>query len=200
MGEGLLLVISGPSGVGKGTVNRHLLTLKPFLRMSVSMTTRPARPGEIEGEDYCFTATARFRRLIAQGAFLEWAEVHGRLYGTLRITVEECLARGRDLLLEIDPQGAEQVRRRIPASVSIFLAPPSMEALEERIRKRATEDAGAIRRRLAVARREMEMYHTYDYLVVNDAVEKAAAAISAIIDAEKCKVGRGARPPGWGGE
>jgi guanylate kinase len=200
MREGLLLVLSGPSGVGKGTVNRHLMTLKPLLKLSVSMTTRPPRPGEVEGQDYYFAGRSQFNRLIREDAFLEWAKVHGYLYGTRRETVVETLARGVDLLLEIDVQGAHQVRRRMPAAVLIFLAPPSMEALRERIFNRGTEDAARIRRRLRVARQEMEAYHTYDYLVVNDRVEKAAAAISAIIDAEKCRVDRGAKPPAGGGE
>lgn len=200
MREGLLLVLSGPSGVGKGTVNRHLLTLKPFLKLSVSMTTRPPRPGEVEGQEYFFSKPALFRRLIREDAFLEWAKVHGYLYGTRRDTVVETLARGVDLLLEIDVQGAHQVRRRMPEAVLIFLAPPSMEALQERICKRGTEDAARIRQRLKVAHREMEAYHTYDYLVVNDQVERAAAAVSAIIEAENCRVNRGAKPPSGGGE
>ncbi len=200
MVEGVLLIISGPSGVGKGTVCRHLLEIRQALKLSVSTTTRPPRPGEMEGEEYFFTTPSRFKEMIEQEAFLEWALVHEHYYGTRRDAVGEILASGQDLILEIDIQGAEQVRAKIPEAVSIFLAPPSRQALEERITGRATEDPDRIRQRLETARREMEAYPLYDYLVVNDKVEKAADLIDSIIDAEKCKVNRGARPPGLGGE
>lgn len=195
MKQGLLIILSGPSGVGKGTVCRALLPLMPRLRLSVSATTRPPRLGEIEGRDYFFLSDDHFKRLIADNAFLEWAVVHGRLYGTLKEKVAAALSGGWDLLLEIDTQGAEQVRRQRPEAVSIFMAPPSMEALAERIIGRATEDETRIRQRLETARREMEAFRRYDYLVVNNRVEPAASLIFSIIKAEKCKVSRGARPP-----
>ncbi len=200
MTEGILLIISGPSGVGKGTVCRHLLTIRDNLKLSVSTTTRPPRPAETEAVEYNFTSQSRFQEMIEAGAFLEWAVVHDHYYGTLLATVNDSLARGEDLILEIDVQGAEQVRVKASGSVSVFLAPPSLKALEERITGRGTESAAKIELRLSTARHEMNLFHHYDYVVVNDTVEEAAALISAVLDAERCKVSRGARPPGWGGE
>jgi guanylate kinase len=200
MTEGILLIISGPSGVGKGTVCRHLLTIRDNLKLSVSTTTRPPRPAETEAVEYNFTSQSRFKEMIDAGAFLEWAVVHDHYYGTLLATVNDSLARGEDLILEIDVQGAEQVRVKASGSVSVFLAPPSLKALEERITGRGTESAAKIELRLSTARHEMNLFHHYDYVVVNDTVEEAAALISAVLDAERCKVSRGARPPGWGGE
>ncbi len=200
MTEGILLIISGPSGVGKGTVCRHLLTIRDNLKLSVSTTTRPPRPTETEAVEYNFTSHSRFKEMIEASAFLEWAVVHDHYYGTLLATVNDSLARGEDLILEIDVQGAEQVRAKASGSVSVFMAPPSLKALEERITGRGTESAAKIELRLSTARHEMNLFHHYDYVVVNDTVEEAAALISAVLDAERCKVSRGARPPGWGGE
>ncbi len=200
MAAGLLFVLSGPSGVGKGTVCEQLLRYRPLLQISRSLTTRPPRPGETAGCEYDFTTPARFQKLISEDAFLEWAVVYGHYYGTLRERVEESLGRGKDILLEIDVQGALQVRRRLEGAVFIFLAPPSAEALCARIAGRGTEDEASIKRRLEEAQRELAAYHHYDYLVVNDRVEEAAVSIGAIMEAEKCKVSRGAGLPGWGGE
>ncbi len=200
MAEGILLIISGPSGVGKGTVCRHLLKIKDTVSLSISTTTRPPRPTEQEGVEYHFASLPSFKSKIEEGAFLEWAVVHGHYYGTSLEPVQSALARGEDLILEIDVQGAIQVIDKAPEAVSIFMAPPSLEVLEKRITGRGTESAEKINRRLETARQEMKSYHLYDYVVVNDTVEHAAEQVSSIIDAEKCKVSRGARPPGWGGE
>jgi guanylate kinase len=200
MAGGILLIISGPSGVGKGTVCRHLLTIRKNLKLSVSTTTRLPRPGEVDGREYDFTTVPLFKEMIEKGSFLEWAIVHGDYYGTRLQIVEGALRRGEELILEIDVQGAAQVRKKAINAVSVFLAPPSLKALEERITGRGTEDAGKIQRRLETARQEMGLYQLYDYLVVNDTVEEAAALITSIIDAEKCRISRGIRPPGWGGE
>ena len=200
MAEGILLIISGPSGVGKGTVCRQLMSMKKEVKLSVSTTTRSPRIGEEEGKDYHFTTLSRFKEMINEGAFLEWAVVHEHYYGTSLSIVQDHLSRGDILVLEIDVQGAAQVRKKVPDSISVFLAPPSLESLEKRITGRGTESNEKINRRLVTARREMDSYHLYDYVVVNDTVDRAAALIGAIIDAEKCRVSRGARPPGWGGE
>ena len=197
MVEGLLVVLSGPSGVGKGTVCRRLIELCPRLKLSVSVTTRLPRPGEVEGREYLFTSPADFQILLARGKFLEWARVHGHYYGTLRETVESSLAAGVDLLLEIDIQGARQVREKEPRAISIFLAPPNREALVERITGRGTESRPDIEQRLQIARREMEAYREYRYLVVNDRVDEAARQLAAIITAERRRVSRGARPALW---
>jgi guanylate kinase len=167
----------------------------PQLKLSVSATTRTPRPGETEGREYYFLTDETFERMQAEGAFLEWANVHGHRYGTMKNKVAEMLMAGFDLLLEIDIQGAEQVCRQCPDAVSVFMAPPSMEVLKRRITGRGTEDAERIRLRLEAACREMEAYHTYDYVVVNNKVEVAAALLAAIIKAEKCRVSRGVRPP-----
>ncbi|MFO7951705.1 MAG: guanylate kinase [Bacillota bacterium] len=200
MAEGILLIISGPSGVGKGTVCRYLLKIRKALKLSVSTTTRPPRPGEVEGKEYNFTTTSRFKEMVDQGSFLEWAVVHDHYYGTRWDMVKKLMDRGEDIILEIDIQGAEQVKNKAFEAVSIFLAPPSMEVLEKRIIGRGTEDPEKINDRLKTAQREMEAYRDYDYLVVNDTVGKAASLIVSIIDAEKSKVSRGVRPPCWGGE
>ena len=195
MAEGILLIISGPSGVGKGTVCRRLLEICPSLELSVSTTTRPPRSNEKEGREYYFRTKEIFKKMIESGDFLEWASVHGHFYGTTYGAVREAISNGRDMILEIDVQGAAQVRKKMPRCLTIFLAPPSLQELEGRITGRGTEDEALIRRRLLAAREEIKAYQLYDYVVVNDQVDEAAKTVEAIIKAEKCSVKRGARPP-----
>jgi guanylate kinase len=168
--------------VGKGTVVRRLLEARPDLAFSVSLTTRSARPGEVDGRDYRFVPDAEFDRMIEADGFLEWAEVFGERYGTPAEPVEAARAAGRDVLLELDVQGARAVRDRVPDAVRVFLQPPSEEELARRLRARGTEEGPALERRLAEARREMAEASWFDQVVVNDRVEEAVAEVLAIID------------------
>ncbi|MBE3581010.1 MAG: guanylate kinase [Thermoanaerobacteraceae bacterium] len=188
--RGLLLVLSGPSGAGKGTVCRVLRQRLPHVGYSVSATTRPPRPGEKDGENYFFLKREEFLALLEEGAFLEWAEVYGNLYGTPRRPVEEALAGGQDIILEIDTQGAAQVKKHYPDGVFIFVIPPTFKELEERIRRRGTETPEVIATRLGWVENELQQMDLYDYVVVNDVVESAVAKIEAIITAEKCRTAR----------
>jgi guanylate kinase len=188
--EGLLIVVSGPSGVGKGTVCSRLREMMPDLAYSISATTRLPREGEVNGVNYFFKTEEEFKRMIEEDAFIEWAQYVGNYYGTPRKFVEETLAQGRDILLEIEVQGAMQVKRRFPQGVFIFLVPPSMEELRMRILHRGTESEAAIARRLMEASNEYKWIHEYDYVVINDEVEKACRRIQAIIEAEHCRTSR----------
>ncbi len=189
--KGLLVVISGPSGVGKGTVCKALLERKDHnLEYSVSMTTRKPRVGETDGIHYYYVSKETFENKIAENGFLEYAEFVGNYYGTPMDKVEEKLDEGKEVVLEIETQGAMQVRKNYPDAVFIFIVPPTIEALEMRIKKRATEPDEIIKERLAKAHREFEIAHKYDYIVVNDTVENAADRIMAIIRAEHAKTRR----------
>ena len=181
--RGRLVVVSGPSGVGKGTVVREVLAARPNLALSVSATTRDPRPGEVDGVHYRFLGDAAFDRLIERGAFLEWAEVFGRRYGTLAEDVEEARASGRDVLLEIDVQGARTVRERVPDAILVFLRPPSEEELRRRLAARGTETGESLKVRLREARRELDEADRFDHVVVNDRIDDAVAEVLAIIDA-----------------
>ncbi|MDP2299210.1 MAG: guanylate kinase [Coriobacteriia bacterium] len=181
MPRGALVIISGPSGAGKGTLVDRLVARVPRMWVSVSATTRAARPGEVDGEDYVFLTPAEFSRRIASGEFLEWAEVHGNRYGTLRSSVEDKLAEGRDVILEIDPQGALQVKDLMPEAVLVFIIAPSMDELERRIRKRGAETDEQVRTRLATAVGELELVGTYDHVVENDDVSRATDELVDII-------------------
>jgi guanylate kinase len=165
---GRLFVLSGPSGSGKDTVLARVLGRVPHLARCVTRTTRPQRPGEVDGFDYWFVSEPQFKRLIDEGDFLEWAVVHGYYYGTPLSTVREMREAGRDVVLKIDVQGAEQIRERVQDAITIFVMPPSPQELERRLRGRHTEPEEAIRRRLGDALREMEKSAEYDYVVVND--------------------------------
>jgi guanylate kinase len=179
--RGLLIVISGPSGVGKDTLIKRLLELDSNLRYSVSCTTRAPRPGEADGVDYSFVSRERFEQLIDEGAFLEHATYNGNLYGTLIERVEREREAGHDIVLKIEVQGAEQVRARVPDGVFIFLAPPSVDELVRRQVKRNTETSHDMEARREIATREMEYASRYDHVVVNDELERAVAEILAII-------------------
>lgn len=177
-----LFVISAPSGAGKTSLVRSLLATRPNLLASVSHTTRKPRPQEVDGRDYYFVTPARFRQLVDEGAFLEHATVFGNDYGTGRAQIEDKLAAGRDVLLEIDWQGAGQVRRARPDCTSIFILPPSRATLEQRLRERRTDNPETIARRLADAATDISHYDEFDYAVVNDQFELAASELGAILD------------------
>jgi guanylate kinase len=179
---GPLIILSGPSGSGKSTVRQKLLAEGGLpLRRSVSATTRPRREGERDGVDYHFWTRDRFVEQVAAGAFLEWAEYAGNLYGTLRGEVDGYRAKGLGVLLEIEVKGAEQVRRKCPDSVSIFLRAPSWEVCEQRLRRRHTETEAAIERRLATARSELERQGEFDHVVINDDLDAAVARVRGLI-------------------
>ena len=179
--SGRLVVVSGPSGVGKDTVLRRLFELDPRLRYSISYTTRPPRDGEVDGVSYSFVDVDTFRRMQAEDAFLETANVHGNLYGTSRERVHEALQRGEIIVLKIDVQGAAQVRRKVPDALFVFLLPPSVEVLQERLQARETEDEASLRRRLDDAVRELAEADSYDHRVINDDVDRAALEILSIL-------------------
>jgi guanylate kinase len=188
--KGLLIVLSGPSGAGKGTICSAYLKRNPEAELSISVTTRKPRVGEKEGVNYYFTDIESFEKMIKENKFLEYAKVYGNYYGTPREYVEEKLAAGFDVLLEIDIQGALQVKEKFPEGVFIFIIPPSMEELKRRIVKRGTENAEAIFTRFQSAYRELNYICQYNYVVVNDRVEEAVRKIEAIVLAEKCRVVR----------
>jgi guanylate kinase len=188
--RGFPLVVSGPSGAGKSSLCRHLLQRRPDIVFSVSATTRPMRAGEADGREYWFHDEARFRRGIDEGEFLEWAEVHGRFYGTPRGPLERQLAEGRIVLLDVDVQGGRALRRAIPDGAFVFVYPPSLAVLEARLRGRASDSAEVVALRLAQAPAEMRCYVDYDYVVVNDEWERATAAVEAIAEAEGRRLAR----------
>ncbi|MDC0760421.1 MULTISPECIES: guanylate kinase [Brevibacillus] len=188
--RGLLLVLSGPAGVGKGTVCKALREVMPDLVYSVSATTRQPRPGEVEGVNYFFKSQEEFKRMIEEDALLEWAEYVGNYYGTPRQFVDDMLNEGRDVILEIEVQGALQVKESFPQGTFLFLAPPDLNELENRIVGRGTESQEIIRKRMEVARAEIELMDHYDYVVVNDVIESACDRIQAIITAEHLKKDR----------
>lgn len=190
MRKGLLVVISAPSGGGKGTVLKELFARDDNLRLSVSATTRKPRPGEEHGKQYYFLSQEEFETLIREGKMLEYAEYVENYYGTPRGPVEEWLSQGRDVVLEIEVQGGAQVKKLMPECVSIFILPPSMKVLEERLRGRGTEEDAVVRQRLETARLEIPQAKGYDYVVYNDCLEDAVDEIQAILRAEKLKYSR----------
>lgn len=188
--EGLLIIISGPSGAGKGTVYNEVIKRRPEIQKSVSVTTRAPRPNEIEGVHYYFRTLEQYQDMIAKGEFLETASVYCNYYGTPKAPVLEMLSKGQDVMFEIDTLGAEQIRKKYPKSITIFIMPPTFKELEKRLRGRGTESEEAIQRRLGLARSELAKYRLFDYMVFNDEIENAVSSVIAIIDAEKSKTQR----------
>lgn len=186
--RGLLLVLSSPSGAGKTTLARELLRADADIAMSVSVTTRSPRPGEIEGRDYFFCDLAAFERMRNEDALLEWAVVHGNLYGTPKGPVMDMLGAGKDVLFDIDWQGAQQMREKVPEDlVRVFILPPSAAALEERLKKRAQDGADVVARRLAAASAEIGHWAEYDYVIVNSDVTASLASLTSILAAERLR-------------
>ncbi|GAB5375066.1 MAG: guanylate kinase [Acuticoccus sp.] len=189
--RGLLLVLSSPSGAGKSTIARLLLEQDEGIALSVSVTTRARRPSEVEGVHYYFLSQGDFERMRTRGELLEYAEVHGNMYGTPRDKVEKALDEGRDMLFDIDWQGAEQMRAALAQDVvSVFVLPPSGGELGARLKRRAEDDAETIRKRLDNARDELSHFSDYDYVVVNDDLQAALAGVRAILTAERLRSSR----------
>ncbi|WP_334108060.1 guanylate kinase [Methylobacillus sp.] len=185
--KGNLFIITAPSGAGKTSLVRALLDGDDQIKLSVSHTTRQPRPGEEDGVHYHFVAEPKFVELLGHGDFLESAQVHGAYYGTSQSTVNAVLARGLDLILEIDWQGAQQVRKQYPEAISIFILPPSMETLEQRLKNRAQDSAEVIARRLAAARDEMRHVAEFDYVTINDRFEHALEDLRAIVRSQRLR-------------
>jgi guanylate kinase len=185
-----LLVLSSPSGGGKTTIARMLLEARPDVGYSVSATTRPPRPGEVEGRDYHFLSRSEFERGVARSEFLEHASYGGNLYGTLRSEIDRIFAAGRHAVLDIEVEGSRQLRRTLPEAVHVFVLPPSGAELVRRLEERNTEDAAAVRRRLDRAAHELAAVGEYDYAIVNDDLAHAVTQVSAILDAEAKRVAR----------
>lgn len=185
-----VFIISAPSGSGKSTLVHRLLKAVPGLTFSISYTTRPPRPSETAGVDYIFISRAEFEKRLAQGEFLEYAEVFGNYYGTNRATFEQAAHQGQDLVLDIDVQGARQLKVAIPEAISIFVLPPSREILEQRLRARSQDTEEVIRRRLRGAAEEVRNYTQYDYVLINRELEDSAARLASIVKAERLRKAR----------
>lgn len=188
--RGILFVVSSPSGGGKGTLIQRVLKKVPNLSYSVSYTTRSPRNGEVEGREYFFVTPEKFEEMVAAGEFLEWAQVHGKLYGTSRHQVSREVFEGRDIILEVDVQGAARVRELVTDSVSIFILPPSLEILRQRLITRGTDSTDELELRLRNAPEELKSYKTFDYVIINDEIELAAPQLGCIIDAERARRAR----------
>jgi len=186
--SGHLYIVSAPSGAGKTTLVRMLLENDPGIRLSISYTTRAPRPGEQDGREYNFVEMAAFRAMVERGEFLEWAEVHGNCYGTSRLWIEREMAAGRDVLLEIDWQGAQQVRQLFPAAIGVFVLPPSMDELARRLTGRGTDSADVIARRLAAAHEEMRHVFEFEYVIINDELQRALADLLSVVRASRLRL------------
>ena len=188
--KGNLIVVSGPSGAGKGTICQALFRQHPDLQYSISATTRAPRSGEKDGVNYWFIAKEKFAAMIESDDLLEWAEVYGNYYGTPRSYVDQMLEAGKDVVLEIDTQGALQVKKKFPEGIFIYIVPPSLDELAKRIYGRGTDEPEVIERRLSCAKSELACAGEYNYLVVNDELAQAVAKVHAVIIAERCRVQR----------
>lgn len=186
-GQGRLFVVSAPSGAGKTSLCQALIAAVPGLRHSVSYTTRPARPAEVEGRDYHFVDEPAFRAMIKEGEFLEWAEVYGRLYGTTRAPLRQWREQGLDVLLDIDTQGASQIRRLEPEAVSIYILPPSLEVLRRRLEDRRSDSPEEIAKRLRKAKDEVKHYRDYMYVIINDDFQSSLRQLDCIVQAERSR-------------
>lgn len=187
---GILFVVSSPSGGGKGTLIQRVLTRMPDLSYSVSYTTRQPRDGEVDGREYFFVTSEQFSQMIEHDDFLEWARVHSHLYGTSRDQVARDVSLGRDIVLEVDVQGAASIRNLIDDAVSVFILPPSLEVLRERLIARGTDSPDELALRLRNAPEELKAYKAFDYVIINDDAESASAKLMAIIEAERTRLSR----------
>ncbi|MDE7107335.1 MAG: guanylate kinase [Clostridiales bacterium] len=187
MNKGLLFVISGPSGAGKGTIYARVID-KTGMKRSVSVTTRPPRPGEVEGVNYFFRTEEQYQQMIAAGEFLETAEVYNNFYGTPKAPVFENLDKGYDVLFEVDVHGARSIKKKYPESIAIFVMTPNFETLEDRLRNRGSETEASMKTRLGSAKRELGRFELFDYIVFNDNIDQAVEEVLDIITAEKCKI------------
>ena len=188
--EGVLYVISAPSGAGKTSLCKEIIDIFPNLRHSVSYTTRPPRSGEVHGRDYFFVGKDEFSRMVAAGEFAEWAEVHGNCYGTSLATLKECRSQGIDLILDIDCQGARQLKERFEGGVYIFVLPPSFAELRRRLDSRSSDSQEVIERRMNNAGGEIREARWYDYIIVNDLFEEAVEKLKSVLIAEQCRASR----------
>ena len=188
--SGILFVVSSPSGGGKGTLIQRVLHQMSNLSYSVSYTTRQPRSGEVNGREYIFVTREKFLEMIEQGHFLEWANVHGHLYGTSRHQVADDVSHGKDIILEVDVQGAASIRNLISDAVSVFILPPSLEILRQRLIARGTDSPDELAVRLRNAPEELKAYREFDYVIINDDVDRAAGQLSAIIEAERTRLSR----------
>ena len=188
--EGIIFILSAPSGAGKTTLYHELRKIHPEIKLSLSYTTRAWRTGEVDGRDYRFISARQFAAMKSRGEFAEWANVHDNLYGTPRLPLDRSIRTGRDILLDIDVQGARKIKRRYPRAVSIFLLPPSLRELRRRLSARGTDGPDVIRRRLANAQGEMRKRIQYDYFLVNRDVDEAVRVLNSIVEAERAKISR----------
>jgi len=185
--QGLLFVVSAPSGAGKTTLCRAMTDSLENLTHSISYATRKPRPSEIDGRDYHFVSSERFQAMIDAGDFAEWAEVHSNLYGTSRLVLDDTISKGVDVILDIDTQGAKQIKSKFDSAVYIFIMPPSLEILEERLRNRKSDHEEEINKRMRRAREEIKDFNMYDYIVVNRDFDRALTEIRSIVTAERCR-------------